>query len=193
MTGGTETKNKMRLKKAQKFDLKTEKWSDMPDMNKTRIGHATFRNSNYLYAFGGRQDTVERIPLLDKKGKWELIEVAWHQNLSKKYGYTSIIHSHLFSSSNENSVYIFGGEKVVHPFCFNLDNFAIKEMSEYTFTEDLFYGNTVSYNNKVVLNGMKNLLFVNIEDESKNQKPELKIEKKIVRRRYPTPKKIQKI
>ena len=71
-----------------------------------------------------------------------------------------------------------------------MDDLKLEEMTQYTFTEDLFYGKTVAYDNKIVLNGQNNLLFVNIEEESKNQQAEKKIEKKVERRRFPTPKKI---
>lgn len=79
----------------------------------------------------------------------------------------------------------------MHPFKFDLDELSLFEMNMYTFTEDLFYGNTVAYDNKVVLNGQKNLLFAHIE-ETKNQEAEKIIEKQVVRKRYPTPKKIVK-
>ena len=75
VTGGQSTTKdfrQLKLKSAQMFDIKTEKWSDMPDMIKPRNGHAVFRNSDYIYAFGGAQQSVERLNLHEME-MWELL------------------------------------------------------------------------------------------------------------------------
>ena len=158
----------------------------MPSMTKSRIGHTSFKHGGYLYAFGGRQDSVERLSLEHKKANWELLDVAWPKTISKKFGFTFIMKNKLSSLSTENSVYIFGGSIVVHPLEFSLDTMTITEMTDYIFTDDIFYEPALPYDSGVVLNGANNLAFVNLEQNRAQQKERL-VQKIIKRTRFPTP------
>jgi hypothetical protein len=88
--GGKDTNTSDNLRISKKFDLKTLEWIEMPNMKKERFGPGVFASSigNVLYAFGGQENSVERI-LLDKEGaEWTELEVELPDQIANKYGFS---------------------------------------------------------------------------------------------------------
>ena len=105
VSGGVDSKSYMKMKNVQKFDLKTEEWSTQPSMLKSRVGHAAFLSDGYMYAFGGKSDTVERLQLSENK-QWEQLEIQNLENLTKtQFGFTHFM-------PDNTTVYIFGGQDI---------------------------------------------------------------------------------
>ena len=84
----------------------------MADMNKSRVGHATIICGQYINAFGGKNDTVERITIPHNGNPWQMLDISWHDNLKGAFGLTSV--------KMKSGFMIFGGgEHVKKPFHFD--------------------------------------------------------------------------
>jgi hypothetical protein len=70
--GGKLTGKGDNLKSCMKFDLSKLEWVAMPDMNAARFAPGLFVSSdaNVLYAFGGQENSVERIVLSKPDAQW---------------------------------------------------------------------------------------------------------------------------
>ena len=85
------TKNYLPVHSVQQFDLEKNRWMILPDMKKSRIGHTVFRNADFLYAFGGKQSSVERLNLSDNASIWQILEVNLDPMILKKdLGFASV-------------------------------------------------------------------------------------------------------
>ena len=90
--GGKEPKKGDNLSLCLKFDISLLKWVAMSSMNKERFGPGLFdsRDGNVLYAFGGQQDSVERIVLNKRDAQWQELDVTLPDEISGKYGFSIV-------------------------------------------------------------------------------------------------------
>jgi hypothetical protein len=60
----------------QKFDIMNMKYVSMPNMVHARFAPGIYKSqNNCLYAFGGQQNSIEKINLLKKKSQWEMVQI----------------------------------------------------------------------------------------------------------------------
>ena len=61
--------------KCEKYDVKGDKWSEMPDLNVARCDHAlTLFNNKFIFCFGGRS---LRVPYLNQIEAFEILKNEW--------------------------------------------------------------------------------------------------------------------
>lgn len=77
IVGGKNTNTGDNLNLCQKFDIHKLEWVNMSNMIKERFGPGVFvsRDGNVLYAFGGQEDSVERIKLDSTEAQWQELDV----------------------------------------------------------------------------------------------------------------------
>jgi len=86
----------------------------MPDMNKERFGPGLFVSSdgNVLYAFGGQENSVERLKLSNGEAQWQELDVELPDQIAGKYGFTILPSwkvSAIIPEISDSSVIVFGG------------------------------------------------------------------------------------
>ena len=112
--GGKDTNTSDNLKICKKFDISKLEWIDMPNMVKERFGPGLFISSdgNVLYAFGGQENSVERLKLNKAEAKWQELEVELPDSIATKYGFAILPAwkvSAIIPEISDQSVLIFGG------------------------------------------------------------------------------------
>ena len=112
--GGKVPKTGDNLSLCMKFDVTKLEWVGMPNMNRERFGPGLFVSSdaNVLYAFGGQQDSVERIVLSNSDAQWQELDVVLPDEIASKYGFAILPSwkvSAIIPEISDSSVLIFGG------------------------------------------------------------------------------------
>lgn len=74
--GGIDEKEN-KVKSCMKFNLHTEKWEKMADLNQPRSSPGVLLSNDglYIYVFGGRHNSFERISIKNTSSPWELTNV----------------------------------------------------------------------------------------------------------------------
>ena len=80
----------MYLKLSLRFNIQLSVWESLPQMNHARIGMGTFILMNHLYAFGGKNNNVERLNILDSiEQGWQLLELNWPHVIKHDWAFTT--------------------------------------------------------------------------------------------------------
>ena len=76
VVGGKDSEND-NVAWAQKFDVRSYKWTNLPDMQVPRLAPGLFitQDDQYLYAYLGQQRSAERLSLTDPSARWEYLDV----------------------------------------------------------------------------------------------------------------------
>ena len=88
--GGADVEQKGYLSDCMKFNIYNYTWTRMPFMKFKREGPGVImsKDAKYLYAFGGRQNNVERLDLTDYYGEWKELIINLPSNMAQRGGFT---------------------------------------------------------------------------------------------------------
>ena len=114
--GGIDEKEN-KVKSCMKFNLHTEKWEKMADLNQARSspGVLVSNDGSSIYVFGGRHNSYERISIKDTSSPWEITNV---KNFPFEHTYDNFglimyplsRHKKEFDKLAKDYILVFGGD-----------------------------------------------------------------------------------
>jgi len=160
--GGKVTNKGDNLNSCMKFDITKLKWVSMPNLNAARFAPGLFVSSdaNVLYAFGGQENSVERIVLSKPDAQWQLLDVELPDDIANKYGFACLPSwkvSAIIPEISDSSVLVFGGHcEKVHVYDISaegMNHLVSSDGTDVNIEEDYFFTQPVVEGDHIILVG----------------------------------------
>jgi hypothetical protein len=156
-----------KVKGCEMYDIETDKWETLPELNSSRERPTACINENLLYVFSGFDkiinkflNTIERIDLSNPI-KWDIVTYSGNQNCLKRFSSSCYL--------NNNNLYILGGVNSVRNTSKEVLTYSFKTNSVGINKNSLDRAYSFNQTNLVLLNSQ----IVNLSEESEIVKFEL--------------------